>query len=93
VVVGAARGYPGPYRRGQPLVLPADEPAAWIIHAGTAWHEDRLVTAGGRVLGAVGEGDSLIAARDRAYALLGRVRCDDLFHRRDIAQETQRTTG
>jgi phosphoribosylamine---glycine ligase len=93
VVVGAARGYPGPYRRGQPLVLPADEPAAWIIHAGTAWHEDRLVTAGGRVLGAVGEGDSLTAARDRAYALLGRVRCDDLFHRRDIAQETQRTTG
>ncbi len=90
VVVGAARGYPGAYRRGSSLVLPPDEAAAWIIHAGTAWREARLVTAGGRVLGSVGVGQDLEAARTRAYALLDRVRADDLFCRRDIAQEPKR---
>jgi phosphoribosylamine---glycine ligase len=85
VVVAAARGYPGTYHRGTPLHLPADEASAWIIHAGTALRDGRLVTAGGRVLGAVGEGSSLAMARDLAYAMLDRIDGDDLFHRRDIA--------
>ncbi|MDD5719207.1 MAG: phosphoribosylamine--glycine ligase [Candidatus Krumholzibacteria bacterium] len=91
VVVGAARGYPGPYRRGQPLHLPDDEASAWIIHAGTAAHAEGLTTAGGRLVGAVGEGASLAEARQRAYSLLDRVRCDDLFYRPDIAMASGRT--
>jgi len=85
VVVGASKGYPGAYEKGAALQLPPDEAAAWIIHAGTAASDGRLVTAGGRVLGAVGEGPDLATARKRAYELLGRVRCPDLFFRRDIA--------
>jgi len=93
VVVAASRGYPGPYQTGRPLELPADEPAAWVIHAGTGERDGRLVTAGGRVVGCVGEGADLATARSRAYALLDRVRCDNLFHRRDIALDAERTTA
>ena len=43
------------------------------------------MTAGGRVLGAVGAGGSLDEARGRAYDLLADVRFDGLTFRRDIA--------
>ncbi|MBD3222312.1 phosphoribosylamine--glycine ligase, partial [bacterium] len=89
VVVGASRGYPGAYEKGHALTLPEDGPDAWIIHAGTRLTEDGLVTAGGRVLGAVGEGLDLAAARERAYALLGEVGSDSLFHRADIGLDQE----
>jgi phosphoribosylamine--glycine ligase len=93
VVVGAAKGYPGSYAKGSPLSLPEDEAAAWIVHAGTARRGDDLVTGGGRVFGAVGEGASLAEARDRAYDLLDRIECDNIFCRRDIAGGAERTDG
>jgi phosphoribosylamine--glycine ligase len=83
VVVGASRGYPGAYDKGVVLTVPPDDAAAWIVHAGTARRDQDLVTAGGRVLGAVGEGTTLADARDRAYSLLHRVQGGGLFHRRD----------
>lgn len=89
VVVGASKGYPGAYAKGRLLALPADTASAWIIHAGTALADAGLVTAGGRVLGAVGEGADLASARRAAYDLLAGVQGDSLFHRADIglAQE------
>jgi len=86
VVVGASDGYPGDYLKGRPIELPADDDdSRWIIHAGTTDRDGRLVTAGGRVLGAVGLGDSLSAARGAAYALLDGVHFEGLTFRRDIA--------
>jgi phosphoribosylamine--glycine ligase len=43
-----------------------------------------VVTAGGRVLCAVGLGDGIAAAREAAYALVDRVRWDGMQYRRDI---------
>ena len=86
-VVGAAAGYPGPYARGTAVHLPAapgDE--AWIVQAGTALVDGRLVSAGGRVLAAVGLGADLARARDRAYALMAGISSDGLHYRRDIAR-------
>ncbi len=86
VVVGASRGYPGSYGKGAPVRLPdASEPGAWIVHAGTAAGEGGLVTAGGRVLNAVGVGASLAEARRRAYDLMARIGGAELHYRRDIA--------
>jgi phosphoribosylamine-glycine ligase len=85
-VVGASDGYPGRYLKGKAIELPDDAgDDRWIIHAGTAIHDDHLVTAGGRVLGAVGLGDTPAAARNAAYELLDRVHFEGLTYRRDIA--------
>ncbi|MFO7653231.1 MAG: phosphoribosylamine--glycine ligase [Candidatus Krumholzibacteriia bacterium] len=84
VVVAAARGYPGPYRKGIRLQLPPDRGDAWIIHAGTRREDGDLVSAGGRVLGAVGVGRGLVAARGQAYRCLDEVQAEGLFYRRDI---------
>ncbi|MCC2592076.1 phosphoribosylamine--glycine ligase [Tessaracoccus sp. OS52] len=84
VVVSAAAGYPGTPRSGGRINLPADDEDAYVLHAGTALHEGHLVAAGGRVLGVVGRGSDLEAARERAYAKLAGVDFADGFHRTDI---------
>jgi phosphoribosylamine--glycine ligase len=86
VVVGASDGYPGNYVKGKAIELPASpERDRWIIHAGTRDTGEGLVTSGGRVLGAVGTGSRLTAARQAAYDLLNETHFEGLIYRRDIA--------
>ena len=60
-VVIAARGYPGDFARGEPIVLPGtDDPRVAVFHAGTRQADGRLVSNGGRVLN--------VTARERAFA-------------------------
>ena len=83
-VVVAASGYPGTPRTGDPITGAQE---GTVFHAGTALDaEGRLVTAGGRVLAAVGTGDDLAAARAAAYATAARVHFDGAFYRHDIAE-------
>lgn len=84
VVVSAAAGYPGTPTTGGRIVLPADEDAAYVLHAGIKLIEGELVAAGGRVLGTVARGADLEQARQRAYAHLARIDFADGFHRTDI---------
>lgn len=56
-----------------------------IFHAGTAQKENRLMTAGGRVLSVVALGDTLQAARDAAYGAIEQITWDGMQYRRDIA--------
>ena len=84
VVVEAAEGYPGTPTTGTPIVLPADAPDAYVLHAGTRIAGGALVSAGGRVLGVVGRGADVDEARVQAYALLDGVQMAGGFHRTDI---------
>ena len=85
VVVGASDGYPGGYASGKAVEVPGDSGESWVIHAGTRVGEGGLETAGGRVLGAVGNGADLDEARARAYAILAATHFEGLTYRRDIA--------
>ena len=84
VVVAAADGYPGLPKSGGTIVLPDDEVDAYVLHAGTRLDGDTLVAAGGRVLGIVGRGADVDAARAKAYGLLERIDFADGFSRTDI---------
>ena len=85
-VVMAAAGYPDSVRTGD--VLEGLEQAAHlpgkIFHAGTRLLDGRIVTSGGRVLCAVGLGQSVAAAQREAYALAGAVHWNGAHYRRDI---------
>ncbi len=84
-VVVAAHGYPHAPRKGDPITaLPADSADAVVFHAGTAWQNGQLVTAGGRVLCATALGADVAQARARAYALVREVAFDGQQFRRDI---------
>ena len=88
VVVMAARGYPGAYRKGSTvrgLDRAAAVPHAQVFHAGTGRAEDSAVMAtGGRVLGVGGTGETLREARDAAYEAVSAIDWPEGFYRRDI---------
>jgi phosphoribosylamine--glycine ligase len=52
---------------------------------GTAYKDDRFVTNGGRVLMVIAEGPSIAAAREKVYAEVAKIDCENLFYRNDIA--------
>ena len=83
-VVLASKGYPGSYQKGFEIKN-LDQVDAHVVHMGTAFRENKLLTAGGRVLMVVAEGPSIAAARERVYAEVAKIDCDNLFYRKDIA--------
>ena len=84
-VVLAARDYPASGSDGAAISGIPDESAdGKVFHAGTRLDGDAVVTAGGRVLCAVGLGDTVKAAQTRAYALAAPVRWDGGDYRKDI---------
>jgi len=88
VVVIAAEGYPENPVKGDKITGTerAGETNAYLLHAGTARDATgALVSAGGRVLNAVGSGPDIAAARARAYELAGTVSLRGGWYRRDIA--------
>jgi len=87
-VVLAAGGYPGSYRKGDVingLEAFEDRKDVKVFHAGTAFDEDgRVVTAGGRVLCAVGLGADVTGAQARAYEVAAGISWDGVYYRKDI---------
>ena len=86
VVVLASGGYPEAYPKNEKIYTPTETPqSAMLIHAGTRKDEDgNVVSSGGRVLGAVGTGQSLEDARKCAYQLCEEVDFKSKYYRRDI---------
>ncbi|MGI8456595.1 MAG: phosphoribosylglycinamide synthetase C domain-containing protein, partial [Propionibacteriaceae bacterium] len=57
-----------------------------VVHAGTARNaQGEVISAGGRVLAAVGTGTDLDEARKAAYARIATIHLDGSFYRSDIA--------
>ena len=87
-IVMATEGYPGSYAKGSVIGgLQAAESDAdvTVFHAGTKQGADGACLAnGGRVLGVTALGESIGAARDRAYAAVDRIDWPEGFCRRDI---------
>jgi len=85
-VVLAAGGYPDTVRKGDVIygLNAAAELQGKVFHAGTQLEGDQVKTNGGRVLCAVGLGESVLVAQQAAYALADRIHWDGIQYRRDI---------
>ena len=85
-VVLAAAGYPDAPKSGDLINgIPAETDDGVVFHAGTRLDADgRVVTSGGRVLCAVGMGDSVRMAQTRAYAVADHIQFAGMQLRRDI---------
>lgn len=86
-VVMASGGYPGSYEKGK--AISGLEKAAAIedvvvFHAGTKKDGDRIVTAGGRVLGVTALGKDIPGAIERAYQAVSAIKWDGAHYRKDI---------
>lgn len=60
-------------------------PDVLVFHAGTKRENRRLVTAGGRVLAVTALGESVAAARARAYEAAAQISFEGCHYRRDVA--------
>ena len=85
-VVMAAGGYPDAYRKGDPItgLEAAAALPGKVFHAGTRVDGTRIVTSGGRVLCAVGLGDTVSAAQLQAYNLVHAIHWNLVQYRLDI---------
>lgn len=86
-VVMASPGYPAAPRTGQEIVLPPKESLpddVTIFHAGTAFADGKLVSAGGRVLAVTAVGDGFEDARRSAYNAVEAIKFKGSHYRGDI---------
>ena len=85
-VVLAAGNYPAGSDKGTVIKgIPAESAEnAKVFHAGTKQQGDDVVTAGGRVLCAVGLGENVTEAQKAAYELTKQISWENVYYRDDI---------
>jgi len=92
-VVLASGGYPGSYKKGLPIEGLDRVKNAIVFHAGTAMENDRIVTAGGRLLGVTALGATIAEAREKAYADVAEITYEGKHFRTDIAMKALRAAN
>ena len=85
----ASGGYPASYEKGKEItgLENIDKKSTTIIHAGTKFEDNKVLTNGGRVLGVVSTSDSLQKAIDIAYSEVEKVNFDKKYYRNDIGKK------
>ncbi len=84
-VVMAAAGYPMNPRKGDAIAgLPSDQDEVMVFHAGTAQHDEKIVTSGGRVLCVTAMAESVRLAQHKAYSAVEPIAFDGMQWRKDI---------
>jgi len=85
-IVLAAGGYPESPRKGDAIhgLDAAAKLPGKVFHAGTQLANNEVMTSGGRVLCAVGLGNSVYEAQQAAYKLADAITWNGLQYRRDI---------
>jgi phosphoribosylamine--glycine ligase len=88
-VVLSGGGYPERGDQGTPIegIEAAESTGALVFHAGTALHDGRLVTNGGRILNVVGTGATVAEARSAAYEAVAHIDFAGMHFRSDIAAD------
>ncbi len=84
-VIMASKGYPLSYEKGFELTIPAAVKDSVYV-AGAVQKDGKLLTNGGRVLGATATAATLKDAIDAAYKKVETIHFDNAFYRRDIGQ-------
>lgn len=83
-VVLASGGYPTAYQKGKEMTFGDLDEDVILCHAGTKLVDGKLVTDGGRVLGVCAKGESIEAARTKAYQNVAKICFEDMHYRKDI---------
>lgn len=84
-VIMASSGYPTSYKKGFEINIP-DSISDSVYIAGAEASNGRLLTSGGRVLGATACGKTLSDAIESAYGLVDKISFEGAYFRHDIGQ-------
>jgi phosphoribosylamine--glycine ligase len=87
-VVIAAEGYPDVYERGKSIYgLDKVDDDVMVFHGGTKNKDGQVVTNGGRVLGVTAWGNTVEAAREKAYVNVEKIHFEGMYFRKDIGKQ------
>lgn len=92
-VILASRGYPQKYDTGFEITIPKTKENEEIYIAGAKQSDGKLISSGGRVLGAVAKAKTLKEAIKGAYALADRIHFENAYRRSDIGQRALLALG
>ena len=84
-VIMASKGYPGKYETGFELNIPSDICDSVYV-AGAKAEDGKILTAGGRVLGATAVEDTLENAIATSYNLISKISFENAYYRNDIGK-------
>ncbi|MCJ7688398.1 MAG: hypothetical protein MUO60_03650, partial [Clostridiaceae bacterium] len=84
-VIAASKGYPGNYSTGLEISEPHKLEGKLYV-AGASDADGVMKTAGGRVLGVTGFGETLDKAREMAYGDMEKIRFEGMQYRKDIGK-------
>ncbi|MCR4943002.1 MAG: phosphoribosylamine--glycine ligase [Clostridium sp.] len=82
-VVLASKGYPRSYNKGYEITID-DSIRNEVFMAGVKADDGKLLTNGGRVLSVIGQGKTVMEAREKAYENVKKVNFKDSYNRTDI---------
>ncbi len=88
-VIASSKGYPGKHVTGTEIkgIESADEmPDVKVFHSGTKRYGAATQTNGGRVLAVTAIAKDMDAAREKAYAAMGKIQFDGMHYRKDIGK-------
>jgi len=85
-VVMASEGYPKAYKTGFEMTFPTLAENENIYVAGAKIENGKLLSAGGRVLGAVATAPCLECAVKQAYSIVEKISFENAYYRRDIGK-------
>ena len=90
-VIMASKGYPSAYQKGFEMTIP-NSIKDTVFVAGAKLVDGKLLTDGGRVLGATQIVKDLKTAIDGAYDLVKQIKFDNAYYRTDIGQRALKAT-
>ena len=90
-VIMASNGYPSSYKKGFEMTIPK-EISDSVFVAGAKIADGKLVTDGGRVLGATAIASDLKSAIIGAYNLVEKIDFANAYYRKDIGQRALKAT-
>jgi len=90
-IVAASKGYPESPQKGDKIDINIESNSSLqVFHAGTTVDKsDNIITAGGRVLSIVAQGESFDEAFDLAYSNLKKIKFDGMHFREDIGYQVR----
>jgi len=86
-VILASEGYPGKYEKGKIIRLPELTGGIQIFHAGTKQEDNKLVTAGGRVMAVSAQAGDFKTALSSIYKTIDAIDFDGKYYRNDIGYD------
>lgn len=85
-VIMASNGYPKSYDKGFEMTIPADINDNVYV-AGAKLQDGKLLTDGGRVLGATAIADTLEDAIKKSYDMVENIKFENAYYRKDIGKK------